>query len=81
MGKPVAVLKLKYVNEYRDRQGKLRRYFRRGATRGPLPGAVGSPEFLAAYQGFMAGISPVITQRNGEGSFGRLITVFQQAPH
>jgi hypothetical protein len=48
MGKPVAVLKLKYVNEYRDRQGKLRRYFRRGATRGPLPGEVGSPEFLAA---------------------------------
>jgi integrase len=79
MGKPVAVLKLKYVNEYRDRQGKLRRYFRRGATRGPLPGEVGSPEFLAAYQGFMAGISPVITQRNGEGSFGRLITDYYAA--
>jgi integrase len=79
MGKPVAVLKLKYVNEYRDRQGKLRRYFRRGATRGPLPGEVGSPEFLAAYQGFMAGISSVITQRNGEGSFGRLITDYYAA--
>jgi integrase len=79
MGEPVAVLKLKYVNEYRDRQGKLRRYFRLGATRGPLPGAVGSPEFLAAYQGFMAGISPVITQRNGEGSFGRLITNYYAA--
>jgi integrase len=79
MGKPVAVLKLKYVNEYRDRQGKLRRYFRRGPTRGPLPGEVGSPEFLAAYQGFMAGISPVITQRNGEGSFGRLITDYYAA--
>jgi integrase len=74
MGKPVAVLKLKYVNEYRDRTGKMRRYFRHGATRGPLPGGVGSPEFLAAYQGFMAGVSPVVTQRNGEGSFGRLIT-------
>ena len=74
MGRAVAVLKLKYVNEYRDRQGKLRRYFRRGGTRGTLPGDVGSDEFMAAYRGFMAGLNPVIVHRNGEGSFGRLIT-------
>lgn len=75
MGKPVAVLKLKYVNEYRDRTGKLRRYFRRGGqTLGPLPGDVGSDDFMAAYQGFMAGISPVIVSRSGAGTFGRLIT-------
>lgn len=71
----VALLKLKYVNEYRDRTGKLRRYFRRGGkTLGALPGEVGSDEFMAAYQGFIAGVSPVIVQRSGEGSFGRLIT-------
>ena len=74
-GREMAVLKLKYVNEYHDRTGKLRRYFRRGATRGPLPGDVGSDEFMAAYQGYLSGSSrPVPTARNGEGSFGRLIT-------
>ena len=37
MGK-MAVLKLKYINEYRDRTGKLRRYFRKGAIRKPAAG-------------------------------------------
>jgi integrase len=71
----IAVLKLKYVNEYRDRTGKLRRYFRRGSTRGLLPGDIGSDGFMAAYQGYLSGGSkPVPPPRNGEGSFGRLIT-------
>lgn len=74
MGKALAVLKLKYVNEYRDRQGKLRRYFRRGSTRRPLPGEVGSDEFMGAYRKLLTGVAPVIAPRNGEGSFGRLIT-------
>jgi integrase len=75
----VAVLKLKYVNEYVDRTGKLRRYFRRGGrTLGPLPGDVGSEEFMAAYQGYLSagGSKPVPTVRNSEGTFGRLITDF-----
>ena len=38
MGKPVAVLKLKYVNEYVDRHGKMRRYFRRGVNPWPAAG-------------------------------------------
>jgi integrase len=74
MGKPVAILKLKYVNEYRDRQGKLRRYFRRGATRGHLPGEVGSDEFMAAYQAFL-GNKPAATMKIS-GSLGLLITEF-----
>jgi integrase len=74
MGKPVAILKLKYVNEYLDRQGKLRRYFRKGSTRGPLPGEVGSPEFMAAYQALL-GSNPVPTAKIS-GSLGLLITEF-----
>jgi enterobacteria phage integrase len=77
MGKPVAVLKLKYVNEYRDRTGKLRRYFRKGRTRGPLPGEVGSPEFMAAYQKYLGGddqLAPASTKIGG--SLGLLITEF-----
>src|SRR5690242_7144489 len=78
----MAVLKLKYVNEYIDRSGKLRRYFRRGGrTLGPLPGDVGSEEFMAAYQGYLSGSrKPVPTARNSEGSFGRLITDYYGSP-
>jgi integrase len=74
MGRSVANLKLKYVNEYRDRTGKLRRYFRKGAARGPLPGEVGSPEFMAAYQAFL-GDRPAPTTKIS-GSLGLLITEF-----
>jgi integrase len=50
-------LKLEFVHEYRDRHGKLRRYFRRpGFKRIPLPGLPGSDEFTAAYQVALAGM-------------------------
>ena len=73
----MAVIKLKYVNEYVDRTGKVRRYFRRGATRGVLPGNVGSEEFMTAYEAFLAGRQvEAKTQRTGEGTIGRLITEY-----
>jgi hypothetical protein len=51
-------LRLEFVHEYRDRHGKLRRYFRRkGAKRIPLPGLPGSEEFMTAYQAALAGIT------------------------
>src|SRR5258708_1819757 len=71
----MAKLKLKYVNEYIDRTGKLRRYFRRGATRGPLPGDVGSDEFMAAYQGYLSD-QPAPVSAKASGSFGLLITEY-----
>jgi hypothetical protein len=43
-------LKLRYIHEYRDRHGKLRRYFRRAGHKDvPLRGTPGSKEFLRAY--------------------------------
>ena len=74
----MAVIKLDYVNEYTDRTGKKRRYFRRRGRRlGALPGEVGSEEFMAAYQGFLAENKPAApSPRTGEGSFGRLITEY-----
>jgi integrase len=49
-------IRLAYVHEYRDRHGRLRRYVRRpGSRRVALPGLVGSPEFMQAYQDAMAG--------------------------
>jgi integrase len=52
-------IKLKYINEYRDRHGRIRRYFRRARGRSiPLPGLPGSIEFMAAYQAALAVASP-----------------------
>jgi integrase len=68
-------IRLKYVNEYIDRQGKLRRYFRRGATRGPLSGDAGSDEFMATYRAYLAG-APAPTSVKAAGSLGLLITEY-----
>src|SRR5262245_17783461 len=70
---------IKYVNEYIDRQGRLRRYFRKGSQRGPLPGAVGSAEFMRAYEGYLSGNSNTTAPKTIttlDGSFGRLITSY-----
>lgn len=49
-------LKLKHVNEFRDRHGRVRRYFRRpGCKSVSLPGLPGSAEFMAAYQAALTG--------------------------
>jgi integrase len=55
----VAKLRLKFVNEYLDRHGKVRRYFRRPGSRAvSLPGLPGSAEFMAAYQAALATVAP-----------------------
>ena len=55
----MARIKLRYVNEYRDRHGKLRRYVRVPGSRGvQLPGIPGSIEFMAAYQSAIATVAP-----------------------
>jgi hypothetical protein len=52
-------IRLPYVNEYHDRHGKLRRYFRRPGSRAiPLPGLPGSIEFMTAYQAAIAVKAP-----------------------
>jgi hypothetical protein len=52
-------IKLRYVNEYLDRHGKIRRYFRRPGSRSvKLPGLPGSIEFMAAYQAALAVAAP-----------------------
>jgi integrase len=49
----------KYVNEYLDRHGKVRRYFRRPGSRGvKLPGLPGSIEFNRAYEAALAAVAP-----------------------
>jgi integrase len=77
MGGTVTKIKLKYVNEYIDRTGKLRRYFRRnGKQLGPLPGQPGSEEFMAAYAAYLARKSPAVVRDLNKDSLARLIVDF-----
>ena len=52
-------LHLPYINEFRDRHGRLRRYFRRPGRKAiALPGIPGSAEFNQAYQAALEGLRP-----------------------
>src|SRR5882762_1947702 len=63
----MARLALKHVHQFRDRHGRLRHYFRRGSAKAiPLPGLVGSEEFMATYQAALsANIPPGINSEIG----------------
>ncbi len=66
-------IRLKYIHQFRDRKGNLRRYVRRpGMRRVALPGLPGSPEFMAAYAAAMSG-KPVPTSRHGAGTLADLV--------
>ena len=55
MGQGIAV-RLRYVHEFRDRHGRVRRYFRRpGFKQITLRGEPDSPEFIAAYSAALSG--------------------------
>jgi integrase/recombinase XerD len=72
----VTKLPLRYVNEYRDVRGKVRRYFRRpGYKRIPLPGLPGSDEFMSAYQAALGQSEPleIGANRTAPGTIDALI--------
>lgn len=52
-------MRLRYVNQFRDRHGRVRYYFRRAGFKNiPLPGLPGSEAFMDAYQAALAGLEP-----------------------
>jgi integrase len=70
---------LQFVNEYRDRHGKVRRYFRRrGKARIKLPGQPGSTEFMEAYNAALASftVSEIGKNRSTIGSVGATIGAY-----
>jgi integrase len=79
----MAKLDLKYVNSFRDRHGKPRHYFRRpGHSTIALPGAVGSAEFMAAYESALASTAApaqIGANRLKAGSIGSLIIAYFQS--
>lgn len=77
MGAQVAKIKLRYVDEYIDRTGKLRRYFRKGGKRvGPLTGEPGSEEFMTAYAAYLAQKPAAAKTTLHADSLGKLIMDF-----
>jgi integrase len=77
MGAQVAKIRLRYVDEYIDRTGKLRRYFRKGGRRiGPLTGEPGSEEFMTAYAAYLAEKPAAAKTTLHSDSLGKLIVDF-----
>jgi hypothetical protein len=73
-------IRLPYVQEYRDRHGKARRYFRRpGFKRVTLHGTPGSPQFMAAYQAALAAERPPIGRKHNDGTVGDLVVSFYRS--
>jgi integrase len=78
MGKNMA--DLPYIKEYTDSALIRRRYFRRkGYKGGPLPGKVGSPEFMEAYQAYMAGRPAPLARGTAPGTFASLFEAYYRS--
>lgn len=72
--------RLKFVHEFRDRHGKVRRYFRRpGQKRVRLSGLPGSEEFMTTYQQALDGqpAEPQIgASRTQPGTIGAVVVAY-----
>ena len=73
--------KMLYVQEFKDRHGKVRRYFRRAGHKPvPLPGLPGSTEFQEAYQAALDGISggkkEIGIDRSGPGTIAAAVASY-----
>jgi hypothetical protein len=73
-------IRLRYVNAFCDRHGRLRHYFRRpGCKSVALPGMPGSVEFMGVYQAALAGESPQVhlgAARTIAGTVNALIVAY-----
>ena len=75
----MALINLPYIQRFKDRHGRVRHYARRpGCKRVALPGAVGSAEFMSAYQD---AISPKDSAGRAPqaGSISALIAAYYQS--
>jgi hypothetical protein len=74
----VTEFKLKHVDRFKDRHGRVRYYFRRDrGARTALPGEPGSDEFMTAYQAALEGQVPPPASsprnRGAPGTFDDLV--------
>jgi integrase len=80
----MSTIRLPYIQQFRDRHGRSRYYYRRGRTRIALPGRPGEREFMAAYQqAASAFISASVSPRSSTmvaGSFDALALAYYRSP-
>jgi integrase len=73
-------IRLAYVHAFVDRHGRPRYYFRRRGRRIPLPGLLGSAEFMAAYQAALEAAPKMTTEigsaRTTAGSVNAMIVSY-----
>jgi hypothetical protein len=72
-------IRLKYIHEFADRHGKVRRYVRLpGGKRFPLPGAPGTETFMQVYAAALAGAATptAIASRSLPGSVDAAIASY-----
>jgi Phage integrase family len=77
----LATMRLKYVHEYIDGTGTVRRYFRRrGFPKVALPGLPGSHEFREAYEAALQAEPPPKAAKGGPGSLSDLVATWCRSP-
>jgi hypothetical protein len=79
----MSTVRLKHIDRFTDRHGRVRYYFRRGkGKRKVLPGRPGTEEFMLSYQAALAGdeITHVKKKRGQVGTFDRLVQDYFASP-
>ena len=73
--------KFRYVVAFHDRHGKERIYLRRHGKHIPLPGPVGSPRFVEAYQDALSEMcrKPGAGHNHGPRSLGALVIEYRKS--
>jgi integrase len=80
----MSIVRLKYVDRFKDRHGRIRYYFRKGkGARKALPGKPGSDDFMIAYQAALDGETSVLgaRSRGAAGTFARLVQDYYGSPN
>lgn len=73
-------IKLKHIQRFKDRHGKMRHYARiPGCQRVTLPGEPGSAEFMAAYQDALQASKTAGEYKTKPGSINALIVAYYQS--
>lgn len=72
--------KIKYVNAYKDRHGRMRYWYRRDGRRIPIKGVFGSTAWWDAYKEIHEGFEKKHTPRSVDGTFLSAVQEYVESP-